>query len=271
MVLAFSVQIPRAIEAKASAQDVPLYSSTIIYRIMEEVRNRVAALLPPIIERKVTGEANVLELFVINLKGRQTKQVAGCRVTNGLVEKSKMGRVIRDGVTVHEGKPIPDACLVRNSWASLYRFARNIEADEERFDRGSQRNGVWTQFCRLPRAAGRRPYSDVRGDRETWHIIGRRHRGIIISTCFLISTIPCQNYLDCRTIYFYVASVTTLFDSSTTGVLAPIVPVRPPTPKVKLILPRSRVAFSRIVQLRVSFFFNRSSTCKNISAKSNPI
>jgi len=70
---------------------------------MEEVRNRVAALLPPIIERKVTGEANVLELFDINLKGRQTKQVAGCRVTNGLVEKSKKGRVIRGGETIFDG------------------------------------------------------------------------------------------------------------------------------------------------------------------------
>lgn len=104
MVIAFSVQVPRGIESKASAQEVSIYSSTIIYRVMEEVRNRVGALLPPIIEQKVTGEANVLELFNINLKGRQTKQVAGCRVTNGLVEKSKKGRVVRDGVTVFDGK-----------------------------------------------------------------------------------------------------------------------------------------------------------------------
>lgn len=104
MVVAFSVQVPRAIESKASTQDVPIYSSTIIYRVMEEVRNRVAALLPPIIERKVTGEANVLELFEINLKGRQTKQVAGCRVINGVVEKSKKGRVIRGGETIFDGK-----------------------------------------------------------------------------------------------------------------------------------------------------------------------
>jgi len=103
MVVAFSVQVSRAIESKASSQGVSIYSSTIIYRIMEEVRNRVAALLPPIIEKKVTGEANVLELFDINIKGRQTKQVAGCRVTNGVVEKSKKGRVIRSGEIIFEG------------------------------------------------------------------------------------------------------------------------------------------------------------------------
>jgi len=72
--------------------------------VMEEVRSRVVALLPLIIEKKVTGEANVLELFDINLKGRRTKQVAGCRVVNGLVEKSRYARVVRDGNTVHEGR-----------------------------------------------------------------------------------------------------------------------------------------------------------------------
>ena len=105
MIVAFSVNIPRAIEGVAASNGVPFYSSTIIYRVMEEVRSRVVALLPLIIEKKVTGEANVLELFDINLKGRRTKQVAGCRVVNGLVEKSRYARVVRDGNTVHEGKP----------------------------------------------------------------------------------------------------------------------------------------------------------------------
>jgi translation initiation factor IF-2 len=70
---------------------------------MEEIRNRVTALLPPIIEHKVTGEADVLQLFDIHIKSRKTQQVAGCRVINGLVEKSRLGRVVRDGITIHEG------------------------------------------------------------------------------------------------------------------------------------------------------------------------
>lgn len=71
---------------------------------MEEVRDRVAALLPPVIEKKVTGEANVLQIFDIQIKSRRTKPVAGCRVINGLVEKSRHGRVVRDGNVIHEGK-----------------------------------------------------------------------------------------------------------------------------------------------------------------------
>jgi len=103
MIVAFSVNVPRAVENIAASNKVPIYSTTIIYRAMEEIRNRVVALLPAVVEKKVTGEANVLQLFDIHLKGRRTKKVAGCRVINGLVEKSRQARVVRDGVTVHEG------------------------------------------------------------------------------------------------------------------------------------------------------------------------
>jgi translation initiation factor IF-2 len=114
MIIAFSVNIPRAIETIAASSKVSLYTSTIIYRVMEEVRSRVTALLPVIIEKKVTGEANVLELFNINTKGRQTKQVAGCRVVNGLVEKSRNARVVRDGVTIHEGRPLASIVVMQS-------------------------------------------------------------------------------------------------------------------------------------------------------------
>lgn len=103
MVVAFSVCTPRSVEVKAAQNGVPLYSSAIIYRLMDDIRARIIALLPVIIEKRVTGEATVLQLFDIQIKAKQTMKVAGCRVTNGLVEKSKKARVLRDGTTIHEG------------------------------------------------------------------------------------------------------------------------------------------------------------------------
>lgn len=103
MVVAFSVNTPRSVERIAASNVVPLYSSTIIYRVMEEVRKRVTGLLPVIVEKKVVGEAEVLQLFDISIKSRKTMQVGGCRVTNGVVEKSSEGRVMRDGNILHEG------------------------------------------------------------------------------------------------------------------------------------------------------------------------
>ncbi|KAH7929795.1 P-loop containing nucleoside triphosphate hydrolase protein [Leucogyrophana mollusca] len=103
MIVAFSVNTPRSVETSAAQNHVPLYSSKIIYRIMDEVRDRVTALLPCTIEKKVTGEATIIQLFDIHLKGKQTKKIAGCRVSNGIVESSKSARVVRHGEVVHEG------------------------------------------------------------------------------------------------------------------------------------------------------------------------
>ncbi|RXW24893.1 hypothetical protein EST38_g985 [Candolleomyces aberdarensis] len=103
MIIAFSVAVPRSIQHLASQNGVQISSSDIIYKVMDDVRNRVRALLPPIIETTVTGEANVLQLFDIQLKDKSMKKVAGCRVANGLIEKSKHARVVRKGETVYEG------------------------------------------------------------------------------------------------------------------------------------------------------------------------
>ncbi|KAH0584027.1 hypothetical protein H2248_009602 [Termitomyces sp. 'cryptogamus'] len=102
-IVGFSVKTPKAIETLAAQNGVPIISSDIIYRLMEIVKEKVIALLPVIIETRVTGEAVILQIFDIQLKAKQTKKVAGCRVTNGIIEKSKFARLIRDGVTLHEG------------------------------------------------------------------------------------------------------------------------------------------------------------------------
>jgi translation initiation factor IF-2 len=103
IIVAFSVNTPRSVESTAAQNHVPIYSSKIIYRIMDEVRDRVTALLPCTYETKVTGEATVLQLFDIQLKGKMTKKIAGCRVSNGTIEKSKGARVVRNGQVIYEG------------------------------------------------------------------------------------------------------------------------------------------------------------------------
>ncbi|KAF8841351.1 initiation factor 2 [Paxillus ammoniavirescens] len=103
MIVAFSVSVPRSVQASASQNHVPIYSSDIIYRVMDDVQDRVISLLPCTYQTKVTGEASVLQLFDIHMKGKLTKKIAGCRVTNGMVERSSMARVTREGKILHEG------------------------------------------------------------------------------------------------------------------------------------------------------------------------
>ena len=104
MIVAFSVPVPRSATVAAGTHNIPIFSSKIIYQVMEDVSQRVANLLPTVYEKRVSGEASVLQIFDLKLSGGRTKTIAGCRVTKGLVEKNKKVQVVRRGEVVHEGK-----------------------------------------------------------------------------------------------------------------------------------------------------------------------
>jgi translation initiation factor IF-2 len=104
MIVAFSVPVPRSATAAAAAHKIPIFSSKIIYQVIEDVRQRVTNLLPTVYEKRVSGEASVLQTFDIKISSGRTKTIAGCRVTKGLVEKSKKAQVVRGGEVIHEGR-----------------------------------------------------------------------------------------------------------------------------------------------------------------------
>jgi translation initiation factor IF-2 len=104
MIVAFSVPVPRSTTVAAGMHNVPVFSSKIIYQVVEDIRERVTSLLPTLYEKRISGEASVLQTFDIKLDGRRTKTIAGCRVTKGIVEKNKKVQVVRDGEVIHEGK-----------------------------------------------------------------------------------------------------------------------------------------------------------------------
>ncbi|KAG8934681.1 hypothetical protein FRC02_009508 [Tulasnella sp. 418] len=103
MILGFNVSLPRSMEMLASQSGVPVHIDTVIYRLIDEIRTRVAALLPPTIEHRVLGEAKVQELFNISLRGGKSLSVAGCRIINGTMEKNKTIRVVRNGEIIARG------------------------------------------------------------------------------------------------------------------------------------------------------------------------
>ncbi|KAF8630408.1 hypothetical protein AX15_002959 [Amanita polypyramis BW_CC] len=103
-IIGFSVAAPRVVQTLAGRNGVPICTSNVIYTLMDDVKKRVIELLPTSIETTVTGEATVLQLFDIQVKAKQTKKVAGCRVINGVVDKAQHARVVRNGTIIHEGQ-----------------------------------------------------------------------------------------------------------------------------------------------------------------------
>ncbi len=97
-ILCFNVK-PATSIAKAASRLTPpvrIHADTVIYRLMDHVKTEVAALLPPRIETRVQGEAVVAQVFSINLRSRVFRNIAGCRVTNGVVSRAaERCRVLR--------------------------------------------------------------------------------------------------------------------------------------------------------------------------------
>lgn len=116
MIIGFSVKAPRAVQSLANSASVPLHLESVIYRLIDTVRAKVAALLPPIIETRVLGEAIVQQVFSISLKGKDTQVVAGCRVGNGVIARDSKIRILRGEAreVVHDGECSALApCLVQ--------------------------------------------------------------------------------------------------------------------------------------------------------------
>jgi len=103
MIVGFSVKAPPKVLTSANSLSVPVYTESVIYRLMEEIKTRVAALLPVTIEKHVVGEATVQRVFEIQLKGKEVMYIAGCRVGNGSMQKDKKVRIIRGDKEVYDG------------------------------------------------------------------------------------------------------------------------------------------------------------------------
>ncbi len=60
----------------------------------------MSGLLAPTVRETFLGNAEILEVFNISKVGK----VAGCRITEGKVERGAHVRLIRDNVVIHEGR-----------------------------------------------------------------------------------------------------------------------------------------------------------------------
>jgi len=99
----FNTQVEPHISRAAEQAKVNIINENIIYRLVENVKAELSKHLPPLITQRVLGEADVSNIFSITVKGRQQKNVAGCKVRNGVIGKNAKVKVIRHGEKVYDG------------------------------------------------------------------------------------------------------------------------------------------------------------------------
>ncbi|MCW5702218.1 MAG: translation initiation factor IF-2 [Bradyrhizobium sp.] len=99
-IIGFSVRANKEAAAAAKRNGIEIRYYNIIYDLVDDIKKAMSGLLAPTLRETMLGNAQILEIFNISKVGK----VAGCRVTDGTVERGANVRLIRDNVVVHEGK-----------------------------------------------------------------------------------------------------------------------------------------------------------------------
>jgi translation initiation factor IF-2 len=100
IIIGFNVRPTAAVKQDADNQGVEIRLYNIIYRIAEDIEAALKGMLAPTFEEIVTGQAEVRETFKVSRIGT----IAGCYVTDGVIKRDALVRILRNGIVVYEGK-----------------------------------------------------------------------------------------------------------------------------------------------------------------------
>ncbi|MDG7056000.1 MAG: translation initiation factor IF-2 [Wolbachia endosymbiont of Meromenopon meropis] len=100
VILAFNIKVDLKIKNLAKQKGVKICTYNVIYELIDDIRNLLTKMLKPITREIRIGFAYVREVFNISKAGN----VVGCYVSDGVVKKNSLIKVIRNNKLIHEGK-----------------------------------------------------------------------------------------------------------------------------------------------------------------------
>lgn len=112
IIVNFNLPIPPHVKALAQKAGVEIRDQSVIYHVVDDVKSTLSDLLPVKITHRVLGEADVLQIFPINVKKRVYRNIAGCRIRNGSVKKTSRVKVLRRGKVIFDGESPPFLSLM---------------------------------------------------------------------------------------------------------------------------------------------------------------
>ena len=121
IIIGFNVRPMASVRNEAQTKGVEIRLYSIIYKVIEDIESALKGMLAPEFEEVVTGQAEVRSLFKLSKVGT----IAGCYVTDGVIERNSLVRILRDGIVVYEGK-----------MASLKRFKDDVKEVKYGFECG---------------------------------------------------------------------------------------------------------------------------------------
>jgi len=98
IILGFNVRPTGSVKDKAKSSGVEIKTYNVIYDLIDDVKDLIAGMLSPVIREENIGQAQVREVFVVPKIGA----IAGCIVTDGVINRGVKVRLIRDGIIIYE-------------------------------------------------------------------------------------------------------------------------------------------------------------------------
>ncbi|APX05231.1 translation initiation factor IF-2 [Vibrio campbellii] len=100
IILGFNVRADASARRAIEAASVDLRYYSIIYQLIDEVKQAMGGMLAPEFKQEIIGLAEVRDVF----KSPKLGAIAGCMVTEGLIKRNNPIRVLRDNVVIYEGE-----------------------------------------------------------------------------------------------------------------------------------------------------------------------
>jgi translation initiation factor IF-2 len=100
IVIGFNVRADAAARRQVGDTGVDLHYYSVIYDLVDEVKQALAGMLSPVTKEEIIGIAAVRDVF----RSSKFGAIAGCMVIEGVVRRHNPIRVLRDNVVVYEGE-----------------------------------------------------------------------------------------------------------------------------------------------------------------------
>ena len=99
LILGFNVRANSNAVDLAKEKDIDIRYYSIIYNIVDDIKNILSGMLEPVKKEEIMGHAEVRQVFKITGAGK----VAGCFVLDGEISRNDKVRLIRDGIVIYSG------------------------------------------------------------------------------------------------------------------------------------------------------------------------
>ena len=100
IIVGFNVRADAAARRVIEAELVDLRYFSVIYEVIDTVKQAMSGMLAPEFKEEIVGIAEVRDVF----RSKRFGNIAGCRVSEGAVRRSNPIRVLRDRVVIYEGE-----------------------------------------------------------------------------------------------------------------------------------------------------------------------